>query len=387
METTMNPTVTRWMSVEELRRLIGPQSAPCVSITMSMESGGAHDQRARFEGLARQARGLLGAHLKAHEVDAFVDPILAWAGTNGWATSSAGLAVFRSRDFAGAYRLPITLTENVFVGERFQVRPLLEYLHTNQRYYMLVVTQGRVSFLKGGMGGLVPVEWNGLAGSLEEARKFQTDNERHLTSHSGARGGGAIFHGHGKPEGEHDEELAQWFREIDRRLCTELRDDHAPVILAAPPKQFALYSSISRHPHLMSEGLQANVAEIAGKELHARAWPIVQKFVREREDRVLEHYQSGFSRQRSIDELSFIARAAFQGRVRELLLARGAAPVWGRVKAESGELDLSAKRRDERDEDVLDDIAEAVLLRGGEVLSIESARMPSKSPTAATLRW
>ncbi len=383
----MTPTVTRWMSVEELRRLIGPQSAPCLSITMSMENGGAHDQRARFDGLVRQARARLGDHLKSADVDAFVEPILGWARANDWTAATAGLAVFRSRDFSAAYRLPITLTENVFVGARFQVRPLLEFLHTNQRYYMLVVTQARVSFMKGGMGGLVPVELNGLPGSLEDARKFQTDNERHVTSHSGSRGGGAIFHGHGKPEGEHDEELAQWFREIDKRLCTELRDDHAPVVLAAPPKQFALYASISRHPHLLTEGLHANVGEVSGKELHARAWPIVQKFVSEREDRVLEHYQSGFSRQRSVDELSFIARAAFQGRVRELLLARGAAPVWGRVKLESGELDLSAKRRDEHDEDVLDDIAEAVLLRGGEVLSIESARMPSKSATAATLRW
>ena len=37
--------------------------------------------------------------------------------------------------------------------------------------------------------------------------------------------------------------------------------------------------------------------------------------------------------------------------------------------------------------DVLDDLAEAVLLRGGEVFSVEKARMPSKSPVAAILRW
>jgi hypothetical protein len=61
--------------------------------------------------------------------------------------------------------------------------------------------------------------------------------------------------------------------------------------------------------------------------------------------------------------------------------------VWGRMDPASGELDLPAQRRSEQDDDVLDDVAEAVLARGGDVLSLEPARMPSKSPVAATLRW
>jgi hypothetical protein len=296
--------------------------------------------------------------------------------------------VFHSRELTAAYRLPETLDARLFVRERFHVRPLLEFLHSNQRYYLLVLNQRHVSFMKGGMAGLVPVELPGIPGSLEESRRYEVENQNFVTTHSASRGGPGIHHGHGRDDtGEHGEEMAHFFREIDRRLVAELRDDHAPVVLAAPPKQFSLYASVSRLPQLLAEGLHANVAEVSGKELHTRAWPIVQGFVREREDRVLDHFHNGYSRGRSSDELSFVARAAFQGRVRELLLARGAAPEWGRVDPASGALDLSTKPRDERDDDVLDDIAEAVLLRGGEVLSLERERMPSKVQIAATLRW
>lgn len=388
MNTATMSHVDRWMSVEELRRLIGPQASPCVSLALSLEGGAANDQHSRFDGLVRQARTKVGEQIPSKEVESFLEPLATWARKADWATSHASIAVFHSRDFTASYRLPVKLEDGLFVGERFHVRPLLEFLHSNQRYYMLVLNQRHVSFLKGGMGGLVPVELTGLPGSLDETRRYEVDNQRFVTTHSGSRGGSAVHHGHGRDDtGEQGEELLHFFREIDRRLASELRDDHAPIVLAAPPKQFSLYASVSRLPQLLTDGLHANVAEVSGKELHARAWPIVQGFVREREDRALEHFQAGFSRGRSSDELSFVARAAFQGRVRELFLARGAAPEWGRVDPASGALDLSAKRRNDHDDDVLDDVAEAVLLRGGEVLSLERERMPSKSQIAATLRW
>jgi hypothetical protein len=53
----------------------------------------------------------------------------------------------------------------------------------------------------------------------------------------------------------------------------------------------------------------------------------------------------------------------------------------------TGDVALFGARRNEQQEDVLDDIAEAVLLRGGDVWSLEEGRMPTKSPVAATLRW
>ena len=63
------------------------------------------------------------------------------------------------------------------------------------------------------------------------------------------------------------------------------------------------------------------------------------------------------------------------------------AHLWGKMDPATGAVELHTKKMDTHDGDVLDDITEAVILRGGEVYSIEAARMPTRSPVAATLRW
>ena len=63
------------------------------------------------------------------------------------------------------------------------------------------------------------------------------------------------------------------------------------------------------------------------------------------------------------------------------------AAVYGKMDRANGTVELHGSKASAVEEDVLDDIAEAVLLRGGEVYSLPRQRMPSKSPIAATLRW
>jgi hypothetical protein len=156
--------------------------------------------------------------------------------------------------------------------------------------------------------------------------------------------------------------------------------------VAAPVREAALFRSLTRYPHVAGEFLGADLGKATVPEIHARAWPVVQKLVAGHEGELLERYNRLVSSARSIDEVRGIAKFAFQGRVRDLLLERGA-NLWGRLDRDTGDVALFGARQDERQEDVLDDIAEAVILRGGDVWSLDKSRMPTKSPIAATLRW
>jgi hypothetical protein len=112
----------------------------------------------------------------------------------------------------------------------------------------------------------------------------------------------------------------------------------------------------------------------------------VQQDLGVREIEVLERYNNLVSRSRALDEVRAIAQFAVQGRVRELLLAEDAR-LWGTLDRNSGELHLHGEQHDARDDDVLDDLSEAVLARGGDVYSLSPQRMPSMSSVAAILRW
>lgn len=385
MKTISANPVVRWMNVEELRSLIAAHVPPCISIYLPTHPGGSPEDKHHFDGLLRRARAELAKHLSPHEVEEAMAPLEPAFRPQDWNDALSGLAVFRSHEFEAVYRLPTKVEERVVVGDSFHVRPLLEFLQANQRYFLLVLSQGRISFFKGSLHGLVPVDLRTMPRSLTSALGVE-DHERNVRQHSaGAWGSTAIYSGRGRDDGSRDEDFARFFRIVDRELMQVLRDENAPLVLAAPEKQFSIYASVSRYPHLLADGLKGSFVQESGQELHQRVWPLVQKHVAERESIVLEHYSSGISRGRSTDEITTIARGVAQGRVRELLLARGA-QLWGKFDRDTGAIELWKDRRGEQD-DLLDDLAESVLLRGGEVFSLERHRMPSPSPIAATLRW
>lgn len=375
----------RALTVGELRALIAHETSPCLSVYMPTRRGGAPEDRAHFAGHLRQARELLAKHCSSSEVETLLAPVTALDTPEFWGQQLDGLAILRSRDTLAYYHLPLKLDPLVVAADSFHVRPLLRFMQSNQRYFLLNLSQGRVSFFKGSAMGLGPVDLSRMPRSLTESVGV-VQHERVIGSHSsGGKGQAPIYHGQGKDDNVRDEELARFFRTIDRSLWEVLRDETVPLVLAAPERLHSLFASISRYPHLLHEGVHGNFANAKLDELHAKAWPIVAAYMDQREADVRERYGNSISRDRALDDVSSIARFAVQGRVRELLVDRDA-HLWGTMDTATGAIDLHREQRVAHD-DVMDDIAEAVVLRGGDVYSFDKAKMPTRSPIAAILRW
>lgn len=375
----------RPMTVEELRQLMAQHTPPCISIYLPTRRGGAPEDRKHYEGLVKRARDLASKNLPPAKVEKLITPLVGFAEEPVWSDMLDGLAIFRSYDTLVYYRLPSPVPELLVEADSFHIRPLLGFLQTNRNYYLLNLSQNHVAFFKGNANGLGPVDLSRLPSSLTDALGIEA-RERSLSVHSGARGRNAIYGGVSKNDTSRDEDLARFFRAIDQALWEVLRDENVPLVLAAAERSNAMYRTISRYPHLAADGLIGNYARASLAELHERAWPIVQREISVRETHVLERYQSLVSRARALEDVRAIAQFAVQGRVRDLMLAKDSY-LWGTLDKTSGTVALHGEPHDARDDDVLDDIAEAVLLRGGEVYSIDKERMPSKSPIAATLRW
>jgi hypothetical protein len=376
----------RALAVEELRVLLARHEPPCLSLYLPSRRCGSAEDRNRFEALLEEARGKLAGEHGARAAQALLRPLEALSNPAFWRESTAGLAIFHAADHSALFRLPVKVPERVHVGGSFQVRPLVEFLGTNQHFYTLMISQGRVGFFKGNATGLAHVELPAGLGSLEEALG-SVEHERATTQHQGSRGGvRSIVGGSDSWDTVRDEDLARWFRRIDAALWTILRDEKAPLVLAGPEREAHIFQRISRYGGLAPRPVHGNLAKASTAELHKRVWPVVQELVRESEQRVLEHYQQLVSSARALDEIRALAQFAVTGRVCELLLDKDAV-LYGKMDRESGALELFGTRGGDADEDVLDDIAEAVLLRGGEVYSLPRECMPSRSPIAGTLRW
>jgi hypothetical protein len=376
----------RALALEELRILLAERKAPCLSLYLPSRRGGSAEDRNRFAALLGEARERLVEQVGARAADKLLRPLGDLSKPAFWRESTAGLALFHSAGHSALFRLPVKVPERVFVGESFQVRPLLEFLGTNQHFYLLVLSQAHVSFFKGNSTGLAHVELAPGLGSLELALG-QQEHERETTHHQSSRGGvRSIVSGTNGTDASRDEDLARYFRQIDAALWTILRDEKAPLVLAGPEREVHIYQRVCRYAGLVPRSLHENLAKATSTELHKRVWPVVQEIMRTNEERVLEHYQQRVSSGRALDEIRALAQFAVTGRVRELLLDKDAV-LFGKLDRVSGALELHGTKSGSADEDVLDDIAEAVLLRGGEVYSLPRDLMPSKSPVAGTLRW
>lgn len=375
----------RALTTDDLRTLIAHDAAPCVSIYLPTRRGGGTDDKQRYVGLVRRARDLLATTYTPAQVDAICAPLEALVKDGPWADTLDGLAVFRAKDFSVYYRLPLALSELCVVADSFHIRPLLRFLQSNERYFLLNLSQGRTSFFKGSAHGLGPVDLSSMPRSLTEAVGIK-GHERVMNFHSSARGQSPVYQGSGEEDSAREEVLHQFLRRVDKALWEVLRDESAPLIVASTPKIAAAFQAISRYPHLLHEHVAGSFANAKLEDLHARAWPLVQAYSEARLRDATQRYGNLISRDRALDDLNSIARFAVQGRIRDLLVDRDA-HLWGRMDRTTGAIELHKTQVDAHDDDLLDDIAEAVLLRGGEILTLARKDMPTSSPVAATLRW
>lgn len=121
------------------------------------------------------------------------------------------------------------------------------------------------------------------------------------------------------------------------------------------------------------------------------AWRAVEPYFEERLGALLDAYGEARAQGSGSDRFEEIAAALAQGRVGTLLVEAD--------RRVSGSIDATLGRITRADDaptggaadlglsDVLDDLAEATLLTGGEVIVLEAARMPSRSGAAAVFRY
>jgi hypothetical protein len=147
----------------------------------------------------------------------------------------------------------------------------------------------------------------------------------------------------------------------------------------------ALFRSLSGYAWIVERGLDGNVDRLTERELHARAWPILLEEQAELEREAAAHYRSSRAAGRATDVLAEVIVAAGGGRVR-LPLHREGSHLWGRMDPETGAFVLRDGQAETGpgDSDLIDDLCELTLARGGHVLEMSPARMPTDVPVAAS---
>ena len=181
--------------------------------------------------------------------------------------------------------------------------------------------------------------------------------------------------------------MEKFFREVARGLSKNgLGESRKPLILAAQSHYQPMFRRVAQLPNLLEKGIVVDAGKLTEDLIRSEARRILSPELEERVRAAKEEYAMATSRGQASERLREIARAVAQGRAKRLFVEVGRR-IWGLLDAESGDVLPGETRKNAYDIDLLDELAELTLARGGQVLVLPSDQMPSGTGVAATYRY
>jgi hypothetical protein len=367
---------------DDLKALLAEHPSPCISLFMPSHPGGAEEDPIRWRKLLAQAEELL---VKGgwHTQELLAPGRRLLDDSTFWKNQSDSLAAFLAPQFLRLFRLPLAFTDGVVVGNRFSIVPLLPLLSGDGRFFILALSQNAVRLLQGTRHSVSEVDLRGVPRNLAEAL-LTHDRDEPLTFHARPTSGGgwgAIFEGHGVGIDDKKEDLLRYFQRIDRALHPLLREEKAPLLLAAVDYLQPIYRQANTYAHLLEKGIDGNPDRLRSKELHDRAWPLVEPAFKAERERAAAQYRQLAGTKHASRDLEEVVAAAYEGRVETLFVALG--------RQVCGIFDPAAARIEEHKEasfgdvNLLDLAAAHALAHGRTVYAVEPDQVPGGADVAA----
>lgn len=369
----------------DLRALLAEHEGPCVSLFMPAHRGGAEEDPIRFRNLLRRAEERLDAYgLSGSAVGEFLAPLHALlTDVTFWPNQSDGLAIFLARDFLRVYRLPGAFREELEVGEFFHVAPLLPLLTGDGRFYVLALSQNATRLFYGTRFTISPVDLKRVPHSMAEALQTH-DRDEVLTFHTRPTSGGtwgAIFEGHGVGIDTVKGDLLLYFQKIDRGLHELLREERAPLVLAAVDYLMPIYREANTYPHLLEKGIEGSPDRLGEKDLHDRAWAIVEPQFQDALSQAVGVFHQAAAAGKATADAQQIIPAAYRGELETVFVAQGL-HLWGTLDPSTNRVELH-EQQDVGDEDLLNLAAIHTLRHGNTVYALPPEQVPGGGPLAA----
>lgn len=364
---------------------------PCLSLYQSTHRSFPENRqdRLRFKNLVGTLEASLRSRYPGREIAPLVAPFRELEADDAfWNHTLEGLAVFASPGFFRTYRFEASPRECAVAADTFHTKPLLRIMQLGARVHILALSRQRFRLFEADRYAIEEIELPAdMPRTMLEALGVQ-ESEPHVTmaSFGPAGSGGTMRHGHSTKQDEEQLDDERFFRAVDQAVDARYsRPSGLPVMLAALSQHQGLFRKLSRNARLMAQGIEADPGKMPNEELRRRAWEILEPAVQADLAQACSEYVEAFAKGAGTDDIEAAALAAVEGRVGTLLLDRDMVRP-GRIDEASGSI-RTEPLDDPGVDDLLDDLGELVLRKGGRVLVVDSLQMPTLTGLAATFRY
>lgn len=375
------------VSSDALSGLLDAGSTPAVSLYQPTHRANPDSLQdpIRYKNLVVRAESSLKEKYAGREVDALLKPLRDLLDDyQFWTHQEDGLALFRSPDHFAYYKLQRPVDELVVVADTFHVKPLLRIVQSADRFEVLCLERHRFRILDGNRDVLDEVNLQGAPATIEAALG-DLSTEPHKTVTSSAQS--AVHAGHGGRKDEIDKDVERFFRFVDREVETRFsKPSRQPLLLVALPENQAAFRSLSRNPMLLPVGVDVDPGALTAGQLRERAWAAVEPLYLARLAALTDEFEAARAAGKAGTEVGEAAREVAAGRIGTLLVESGRI-IPGVLDPKHGKVEKKPSIDDPGVDDVLDDLAEAVLRTKGEVIVVPADRMPTRTGLAGMLRY
>lgn len=278
-----------------------------------------------------------------------------------------GLALFVSHEFAKLFYLPFTVPKRVVIDQTFATRDLVYGLHRAQRYWVFLLSQNATRLLAGTGDTLEEV--------VDGSFPMQMEGPGATTALPDSADSAYL-----------DDRHRRFFQQVDRAFADYAADDTLPLILGGVIRQISFFQEVSQYASQVAGTITGNFDKATVAELVPEVWPFVQEVRGKQRAAALAALDAAMGEGKVVSAIEEVWRLANDGRGKLLLVEKGYhVPA---VVDDKGGLQVVAEPGGtEVMDDAVDEIIEAVLAKGGEVMLLEDGTLPDHRHIALTLRY
>lgn len=416
MSTTSPSVSIGHVSLEAVRRLLGTQPGPCLSLYMPTHRRVPENtvDLPSFRHLVETLETALSPALSREAVDHELRPFrLLEDDRVFWEHTRDGLAVLAADGVAQVFLLQMPVMPLAVAAPRFHTLPLLRLAASSERFNLLVLSSRAAHVYEGlsteaGVERLDPVPLHDLPlggrdahsftrGEVVDAETLQPHRVNRGMGPAGLAGGAVVHGGTGSRREDVDDDTEIFLRAVDETVHERVtRHAELPLVLVAPSRLAGLFRRLSKNRLLLAEGIDKDAHLVPPEELPRLVAPVFAAARAARIAHDMEMFAAARSHGRGADDLGEVAAAATEGRVATLLVARDRFapgrldPVTGAVVATGAappDLSRTGDGAAIRGDDLLGSLAETVVLHGGGVVAVDRGQLPTTSGVAAIYRY
>lgn len=344
------------MIKQKIKAIKDVRAVPCVSIFVPTHRTAPESEKdpIALKNLIAEAERRLQNEFSKSVANEFIPRLNELASAHNFKNSLDGLALFVGNSIAERVRLPLTVEPRVIIDGTFATRDIYRAMHSQKAYFILTL-QGDSAQLYDAFGDRISMEVrNELFPFLND---LPVPPEEHKSEAS-----------------REDNRMREFVNRVDKRVQSFLTEQAGRLVVVATERMQSFLHEVTDDKNVFI-GFTEPPGTDNMHDVAQRAWAVVEEWLASERERAVDELSDAVNDNRFASDLNDIWRAINEGRGDMLIVEEGyfqpAAFKDGHISLEEPE-DAAG-----RIDDVVDEIIELCMEKGGTVVFVENEELPT----------